>query len=171
MRTTSRATRGRRAFTVAEAMIATVVLMIAVVGVAALMNSVYAHAAAMRDTATALTLARELMDEIADKPYGGSGSNGWAQGQTDRAQYDEVWDYNGYTRSASSLSTLDGRTVSLSSDGTFTSSVVVQPCTSLSVLKTGDGAVVTVTVLTPGGQEVRLDRLATVVDPIRTELP
>jgi hypothetical protein len=46
-----------------------------------------------------LQAARELMEEIAAKPYFApnlSDKPGWSLGQTDRKQYDDAFDFNGY---------------------------------------------------------------------------
>lgn len=62
-------THGRGGFTLTESLIASVVLAMSVIGVAGALSVSYQNSAALDNTAVATTLARQLLEEIAAKPY------------------------------------------------------------------------------------------------------
>lgn len=89
----------RRGFTLAESLTASVVLALAVVGVSGAIIASQQQTLAQQDNAVAITLARQLMEEIASTPValsdGTTGASGWPT-VTNRALYDTVDDFNGY---------------------------------------------------------------------------
>src|SRR5436853_6859706 len=113
--------RHARAFTLTEALIASVVLSVAVVGVSGVLASASGNARRMNDDAAAQLLARSLMEEIVARPFAPPLVNdqaGWSLGNKNRATYDNVADYNGYTDSTKSgatnpAKTLGGATIDL----------------------------------------------------------
>jgi Tfp pilus assembly protein PilV len=91
--------QGRRlcGFTLAESLIASVVLAIAVVGVATTIAASHQQSRQLQIQAATVAAARQLMEEIAAKPLVDSDPTpGWPV-VTDRSLYDTVADYSGYT--------------------------------------------------------------------------
>lgn len=150
------------AFTLMEAMAATTILSLAVVGISNVMTVSYGQMTGQESQATALALARQLMEEISARPLAlptETASNpGWSSGIRDRRLYDTVDDYNGYTDSSNSLTTLAGRSVTIGGTTTYTRSVAiatgVRPLNH-TVAPASDFVAVTVTV-TGGGHTVNL---------------
>jgi prepilin-type N-terminal cleavage/methylation domain-containing protein len=102
---------GRRGFTLAESLIASVVLAIAVVGVVTTITASHQQAAASQSDSQAVALARQLMEEIASKPLLAPAADptpGWPT-ETNRANYDSVNDYANY-QDGTPLPTLEGTT-------------------------------------------------------------
>src|SRR5439155_22588203 len=119
----------RTGFTLAEAMIASVLLAASVVGISATLAVSYKQNTVRGNSTTALALAQQLMEEISSKPFeitSGTNNAGWSGGQTNRALYDTIDDYNGYTDLASPITTADGTTLDLGDSGSYTGSVTVQ---------------------------------------------
>src|SRR5688500_16411008 len=117
-------------YTLAESMIASVVLAASVVGIAGTLAASYQQNTVRGNTTTALNLAQQLMEEIGAKPVelpaGQTNNPGWSNGQTDRRQYDTVDDYNGYTDFSSAVQAANGTTVNLNNGGTYQRTVSVQ---------------------------------------------
>ena len=89
---------GTPGFTLAESLIASVVLALAVVGVAGTLTAAHRQTEMLERESQAIALARQLIEEIAAKPLVSSDPTpGWSAGQHDRAMYDTVNDYDGYT--------------------------------------------------------------------------
>ena len=155
----------RRAFTLAESMIASVVLAAAVIGIASTISASYRQSAVRGQTSTALLLAQQLMEEIASKPLEVSGTNkpGWSLGQTNRFNYDTIDDYHGYTDLSSSIETGGGATVDLGDGHSFTRVVNVQKNALPAGLSgaPSDFMLVTVTVQMPQDQSVSIAQLFT----------
>src|SRR5205085_9332145 len=86
----------RRGFTLAESLTASVVLAASVVAISGAMSASYQQSSQQGETAVALDLARELMEEIASKPMSIAAPYndypGWSSGQHDRSKYDTVDD-------------------------------------------------------------------------------
>src|SRR5690348_4490218 len=79
---------GARAFTLAEALIASVVLATAVVGLAGVLSVSSSQARAMDVDATSLALARQLMEEVLARPFDPPAVNdraGWKSGNHDKS--------------------------------------------------------------------------------------
>jgi prepilin-type N-terminal cleavage/methylation domain-containing protein len=91
----------RSGFTLAESLVASVVLAIAVVGVAGAIVVSQKQTAVQEDDAAAVAIARQLMEEVAALPIvlsgGTTGQPGWGGGVTNPALYDTIDDYHGYT--------------------------------------------------------------------------
>jgi Tfp pilus assembly protein PilV len=110
-------------------MIAAVVLAIAVVGIAGTLAATYQQSREQVAGAEATQLARQLMEEISAKPFEVAATEpnapGYAAGNANRAQYDEIGDYHGFTDVSTSIKTLGGATQSVGSAGPYTRSVTV----------------------------------------------
>jgi type II secretory pathway pseudopilin PulG len=153
------ARRRRPGFHVVEALLASAVLAIAVVGVAGPLAASSEHASAARERAGALALARQLMEQIAARPVcnGAPTPLGPTLPYEDSpAKYDTIGDFNGYYDTpAVSQSTIG------TPNGTYTRTVWVQYQTSTfdpSAAVT-DYALVTVTVTTPRKETLSVYRL------------
>ena len=146
-------------------MVAVVVLAAAVAGTITPIVAAQDQAVVLRQRATALSLGRELIEEIASRPYSppsGSTQAGWTGGQHDRSQYDCIGDYAGYTDSTEAMVTDAGRALAFdTSDGVYVRKVTVQDGAnpSCSTGASSDFALVTVTVTTPMGESVPVTRL------------
>ena len=166
--------RVRRAggYTLAESLIASVVLAIAIVGIAGTLAASYQQNSVRGNTTTALSLAQQLMEEMAakpmDPPAGQTNKPGWQQGQTDRRLYDTLDDSDGYADLSGSIQAADGSTINLSNGGTYQRSVSMQSGVPAGL--TGPGAdfvMVTVTVQMPRNQVVSVSQLFTRVTRFR----
>jgi len=168
-----RSPRRSLGFTLAEAMLASVVLAIAVVGISQLTSASYQQSEALRQDTRAVSLARELIEEIAGKPFADpnpvSGEEyhpGPDTGETygNRATYDNVDDYDGFTDStnAGAMKTVSGQALDFKVTEYFSRAVKVEYRTApAGPAGNGDFALVTVTVTTAKGRTVQLSRLFT----------
>jgi Tfp pilus assembly protein PilV len=152
-------------FTLVESMIAATLLGAAVVGIMGPLCASHAQTQSMRDNAICLTLDRELLEEIVAKPYlSPTGTEPTGPGNlTSRAQYTAAGDYNTYSDTTTSLTSLAGASVTIVSGETYSRKVVVQYQTSRtgSSSTSGDYALVTVTATAPSGISVSLSRMVT----------
>ena len=169
----------RSAFTLAESLIASVVLAVAVVGVAGAITVSQRQALLQRDDAIALSLARQLMEQVAALPImladGTTGQAGWP-GATDSSLYDTANDFCGYTDTV----TVPVGAAAISVAGAMPSSTVVSssatppplsmqqyrrnvafayPAAVFGTSAAGDFAVATVTVTGATGSAVQVGRL------------
>jgi prepilin-type N-terminal cleavage/methylation domain-containing protein len=165
--TSPRRSRGR-GFTILESLLAAAVLTILAAGVGQLLAASYQQTLAENQTATAVALGRQLLEEIACKPLldpATGNTTPLATAKTGaRSAFTGAGDYNLYSDHSTSLTTLGGATENVTTGQTYTRSVSVQlgaTPTGDSVSPTSDFAVVTVTVTTPLGQTVKLQRLLT----------
>jgi Tfp pilus assembly protein PilV len=159
----------RRGFTLAEAMIASVVLAAASLGVATSIGASYQQDQSVQQMSTAIALSRELMEEISAKPFddpNGTSALGPESGETSRALYDNVDDYHNYsdttdTSATGAMKNLANTSLTLGDGQIFTRSVSVQyrRTPSGSSAASGDFAVVTVTVTDPTGRTLTTSRL------------
>jgi len=150
-----------RGFTLAESLTASVVLAVAVVGIASSLSASYQQTAVHEDHANALDLAKELMEEVSAKSFTVTGTNaqGWPT-VTDRSLYDTIDDFNGYTDSSSTIKLSDGTTVDVGNSGAFTRKVTVTNTVPAGLTGTAtDFAVVTVTVSTPHSDDLTLTQI------------
>jgi len=148
-------------------MIASVVLAVAVVGVAGMLTASYQQSRDLVATSEATALARQLMEEISGKPFAVAAAEtdnpGYSVTNTNRATFDDVDDYDGYTDVSTSLKTLSGATQSIGTAGPYTRSVTV----TNGVVPTGHTAtaanfkLVKVTVTRPSGSPVVISKVFT----------
>jgi type II secretory pathway pseudopilin PulG len=163
----------RAGYTLAESLIASVVLAIAIVAIAGTLAASYQQNNVRGNTTTAINLAQQLMEEIAAKPIalpvGQTNKPGWQQGQTDRRLYDTIDDYNGYADFSGSIQAANGSTINLSNGGSYQRSVSVQSGAVPAGL-TGppeDFVMVTITVKMPHNQTHSVSQLVTRVTRLR----
>jgi type II secretory pathway pseudopilin PulG len=151
----------RRAFTLAESLIAAAVLAIATIGVITLVNSAAAQANAVRQDTTALSLARELLEMTAAVSFAQPFPDGpgFDDGNVDPTTYDDVLDFNGYTDRVTPGSGEAGDVRAY--ERTVAVSLTAGPTSS------SNCRLVTVTVTPPRGRPVALHRLITVAEPTR----
>jgi Tfp pilus assembly protein PilV len=158
----------RRGFTLAEALIASVVLALSVVGIASALACSSQQAIATDEAAVTTALGKQLLEEIASKPFpiaNVTTNPGWSAGNHDRSTYDDAADYNGYTDSTP-ITTLSG--VSINPGGTYTRSVTftrrVNPSDTPG---DGDFGLITVAVTDPSGATTLFSRLISNVTVVR----
>lgn len=113
-----------------ESLIASVVLAVAVVGISGTIAAAYQQSKDQVSAAESTQLARQLMEEISAKPFEiplGSANNaaGWSAGNRNRATYDDVQDYHGFTDVSTNITTLSGAIQSFGTAGPYTRSVAV----------------------------------------------
>jgi len=151
-------------FSTAEALVASTVLAIAVVGIAGPLGAASEQAKIVNERGTAIVLARELMEEIASKPLLDGGTTchlGPETGETDRSKYDSADDYNTYHDTTASLNNLSGQSAGFDANSLYSRDVKVEYRTSPAgtAQTSGDYGLVTVSVTTPHKQVVKISRL------------
>ncbi len=143
-------------------------------GLADVLVARYQQADAIQQTGQAMALGRELMDEIASKPLANPSSGSTtpatvvAQAASTqpstvtRSTFVCVGDYNGYTDSGEDIYTLGGTAMTLTGSQNYARAVTVtqgaKPSGDVSSAGT-DFSLVTVTVTTPSGRTVTLQRV------------
>jgi prepilin-type N-terminal cleavage/methylation domain-containing protein len=151
----------RSGFTLIESLIASVVLAIAVVGIAGAIGASFKQTSALDNDSAAIAAARALLEEAASKPFAAStASSKAAAGNLDRSTYTNVADYHGY-HDTSPFSTLGGGTVDLGTGYSRTVTYTVPAGVTVGATTTSlnDFGRVTVTVSSPSGRDVTLSRL------------
>jgi Tfp pilus assembly protein PilV len=160
--------RRHSAFTLAEALIASVVLAISVVGIAAALACSSQQSLATDETAVTTALGKQLLEEIAAKPFpiaGVTTNPGWSAGNRDRSTYDDAADYNGYT-DTTPITTLAGATIN--PGGPYARSVAfVQRVNPSDTPGNGDFGLITVSVTGPSGTTTLFSRIVTNVNTVR----
>jgi type II secretory pathway pseudopilin PulG len=156
IQTTDGAAR-RAGFTLLEGLMASVVLAILVLGVFGSISTSYQESQAVRASSTAVTLGRQLTDEIVSHAfYSGSLGPG---GLTSRSQYTDVSNYNGYSDVSDAMPLLAGGTLDVTGSDVYSrqASVVIGAKPSIDVSSPStDFGIVTVNVTCPDGQVVSI---------------
>ena len=159
----TRTTNATRGITLIESMIASVVLAIAVVGIAGGLNAASAQRLAMNEDGALQLLASSLLEEIVGKPFSGPSSGnqpGYGGGSSDRSCYDEIADYSGYSETRAT--TINGQTIDLGDGATYLRGVTIEYRSTPSGANTSNGefAMITVTVKSSiTGRSFALSRL------------
>jgi len=167
LRNPAAARHRRRAFSMAEALTASVVLAVAVIGIAGPLTAASEQAQISQENATAVVLAKELIEEIASKPLmdGGGGTSNLgpetSSGETSRGTFDSADDYHTYQDSSATLTNVAGNRVDVAAGFTRSVNVEYRATPSGVAASTGDYALITVTVTTPHGQKLVIARLMT----------
>jgi hypothetical protein len=156
--------RRRSGFSVAEGLMASTLLAIAVVGIAGPLGASSEQTKVLQERGTALILARELMEEIASKPLCDGGTTCHLSpeaGETDRSKYDSADDYHLYHDTTAALNNLAGQRVNFDADAVFARDVAVEyrPTPSGAASSSGNFGLVCVSVTTPHKQVVTISRL------------
>jgi hypothetical protein len=163
----SRRRFARSGFTVAESMMASVILGIAVAGLGVALAASHQNAQVAEERGAMIQAARALMEDVASIPFLPPAlvdKPGWDLGVKTRADYDDVFDFDGYT---DLIPLIDRSTVITDiTPGTagYTRTVVVQPrsdpATPTASKSGASFARVTVTVTAPSGDKITLPYLA-----------
>jgi len=163
----SRRGAARGGFTLAESLVASVVLAMAVVGVAGTLTATYQSMSSSAGTTEAVAMARQLIEEISAKPFAVPATEvdnpGYLDGATNRASYDTIGDYQGYADTSNTIKKLDGASVAAGSGGVFARSVTI----TAGVRPTGhtapaaDFALIAVSVTKPNGEIIKVSQLVT----------
>jgi prepilin-type N-terminal cleavage/methylation domain-containing protein len=154
-RTTDRSPR-RAGFTLLEGLIASVVLAVLALGVVGSVSSSYQQSQSVRASSTAVTLARQLTDEIVSKPYDPTDALGTGGV---RSTFTGVSAYNGYSDNSNALPLLEGGTLDVTGEDNYVrqASVVVGAKPSIDTASpVTDFAIVTVNVTGPDGQIISI---------------
>lgn len=162
--------RIRNGFTLAESLIAVVVLMVAVGGIMAPISASYSQTRTVKQTTTAISLAQQLMDEVLSKPFVDptdlTTTLGPEANEPDRTSFDNIDDYHGYhdttnSTATDSMKTASGAAISWSGDDVYSRSVSVEYRTTPDgpAAAAGDYLVVTVTVTMPHNHKVSVARM------------
>jgi len=166
----SQKTGFRRGFTLAEGLIASVVLALAVGAIVTPISASYQQTRTVKQTSIAISMAQQLMDEILSKPFADptdlSTTLGPEADEPNRAAFDNIDDYQGYHDSTDPTATdaiklSGGQVVGWNSSDIYRRSVAVEYRASPggAAVAAGDYVVVKVTVTMPHGQQVSVQRL------------
>jgi len=156
--------RRRAGFTLAEGLLASALLAITVVAILSPMSAASQQVRAAEQSQVAITLARQLLDEIMSKPFSdptdGTTIPGPEPGETTRSDFDNVDDYHNYQDRVDAA----GRPAVAGAppNSVYQRQVVVEYRTSPAgpAAPSGDHLLVTVSVRSPDGRLFRLWRLA-----------
>ncbi len=149
----------RTGFTLLEGLIASVVLAVLALGVVGSVSTSYQQSQSVRASSTAVTLARQLTDEIVSKPYDPTdvlGTGGV------RSTFTGVSAYNEYSDNSNALPMLEGGTLDVTGEDNYTRQAAVVVGARPSIDGTSpatDFAIVTVNVTCPDGQIVSIPEL------------
>jgi Tfp pilus assembly protein PilV len=149
-----------------EAVLASVVLAFSVIAVSGSLTASNTQNQIQQQTATAVVLGRELLEEIASAPLTNpaTGTTAVATAVTsgNRANFGYVGAYNGYTDNGASMPEINGAVLNVTGGQTYTRSVTVtlgaKPANDNGSPST-DFALVTVKVTTPLGRTVSMQRV------------
>jgi|GEM_PF-4778003 len=118
-----------------ESLIASVVLSIAVVGIAGTLVATSQQAQDVDDSTIVNSLARELMEEVVAKPFKAPVTGdvaGWTGGNTNRKTYDNLNDFHAYA-DISPFQSLGGRSIDPGTGQTYTREVQIEDRLSPSI--------------------------------------
>jgi Tfp pilus assembly protein PilV len=168
--TAAKAALAASGFTLAEALLAVVVLMVAVAGIMGPISASYSQTRTVKQTTTAISMAQQLLDEILSKPFVDPSDLSTALGpeanELGRAAFDNIDDYHGYNDSTDStkvnaMKTASGQAILWNSNDNYTRAVTMEyrnSPTGASVAG-GDYLLITVKVTMPHGHQVSVERM------------
>jgi type II secretory pathway pseudopilin PulG len=154
----------KRGFTLVEAMIASVFLAVSVVGVSSALMASSNQSSQTDETTTAQGLAHELLEEMTARSFLTLPNQGHSAGVLTRLNYDDVADYDGYTdNTTNGITSLQGTPIAIGDGVTYTrtASFAYRATPGGSNVSSGDFGLATVTVTTPEGTSITLQRLLT----------
>jgi hypothetical protein len=155
-----------RGFSLVEALIASTVLAMAVIGISLPLAASHRQATAVRDQNLAVILAKQLLEEISAKPLCDKGAichPGPEVGESKRFEYDSADDYHGYRDDTESMKDLAGNPLPFGPGHSFKREVTVEYRLGPSgpPALEADYALLSVQVRAPGGHTVTICRLLT----------
>ena len=161
----------RSGFTLAEGLVAVMVLAIAVGAMMGPISASYQQTRSVAQTTTAVTMAQQLLDEILSKPFVDptdlSTTLGPEADETSRAAYDNIDDYHGYhdttnTSASDAIKTAAGATVTWNSSDVYSRAVTMEYRATPDgpPVASGDYLMVKVTVTMPHNNKVTVQRIA-----------
>ena len=148
--------------TLAESMLAIMILQVAVLGMIYTVNAGYSHIEVSGETVEASRLGEELIEEIVTRSYAdpdGGEVLGPDTGESDRADFDDIDDYDGYAEAAGSVLLLDGSNHEASAQ-VYSRSVTVE-ASAVNFTDFGsvvNGKTIMVTVTYPDGKTYEITR-------------
>ena len=160
-----RSTKSRptaRGFTLAEALVASVFLAVAVVGVAGTLSASSQNMEQLGQYANCQALAKELCEEVASKSFTVQPNLGYSAGITSRTNYDDMPDYDGYTdNSTTGIKTLQGTLIDFGDSANYTRKAAFEYRTTPggSKVASGNFGMITITVTSSNGASVTLQRM------------
>jgi len=161
----------RRGFTLAEGLIAVLVLSLAVGAMMGPISASYQQTRTVQQTTTAVTMAQQLLDEILSKPFVDpsdlSTTLGPEADETSRAAYDNMDDYNGYhdttnATASDAMKTASGTAITWNSNDVYSRAVTMEyrATPDGTAVAAGDYLMVKVTVTMPHNNKVTVQRMA-----------
>jgi len=160
----------RSGFTLAEGLLAVVVLAVAVGGIMGPISASYQQTRTVSETTTAVSLAQQLLDEILSKPIVDptdlSTTLGPEADELSRTAFDNIDDYHGYhdttdwTKS-DAMKTASGAAITWNGTDVYSRSVQMEyrATPSGAALTSGDYLLISVTVTMPHGHQVSVQRM------------
>jgi len=139
-----------------EGLFAAVILAVLALGILGSLSASYQQSQAVRASSTSVVLARQLIDEIVSKPY--SPSDALGSGGT-RSTFTNVSAYNGYSDTSTAMPLLEGGTLDVTGEDSYTrqAAVTVGAKPSIDTASPAtDFAIVNVNVTCPDGQVVSI---------------
>lgn len=162
----NRPRRLRSGFTLFEAVMAAAVLSIAVFAFSGALTAANTQSQIFQQTAMAVALGRELLDEVTSAPLANPSTGTTAVASTavsgNRSGFNYAGAYNLYSDAGASLPLINGTIMDVTTGQVYKRSVTVtlgaKPSVD-SVSPSTDFGLVTVTVTTPLGQKITLQRV------------
>jgi len=160
----------RSGFTLAEGLLAVVVLTVAVGGIMGPISASYQQTRTVSQTTTAVSLAQQLLDEILSKPFVDptdlSTTLGPEADELNRTAFDNIDDYHGYhdttdSTKSDAMKTASGAAITWNGTDVYSRSVQMEyraTCSGAAV-SSGDYLMITVTVTMPHGHQVSVQRM------------
>jgi hypothetical protein len=139
-----------------EGLFAAVILAVLALGILGSLSASYQQSQAVRASSTSVVLARQLIDEIVSKPY--SPNDALGSGGT-RSAFTNVSAYNGYSDTSTAMPLLEGGTLDVTGEDSYTrqAAVTVGAKPSIDTASPAtDFAIVNVNVTCPDGQVVSI---------------
>jgi MSHA pilin protein MshD len=161
----------RRGFTLAEGLLAVVVLAVAVGGIMGPISASYQQTRTVAQTTTAVSLAQQLLDEILSRPFVDptdlSTTLGPEADEPSRAAFDNIDDYHGYhdttdSSKSDSMKTASGAAITWNGTDVYSRAVTMEYRATPDgpPVASGDYLMITVTVTMPHNHQVSVQRMA-----------
>jgi Tfp pilus assembly protein PilV len=160
----------RTGFTLAEGMLAVMVLAIAVGAMMGPISASFQQTRTVKQTTTAISMAQQLLDEILSKPFVDPSDLSTTLGpegdEPGRASFDNMDDYHGYhdstaTTAADAMKTSSGQTITWDSNDVYSRAVTMEYRAARDgpAVASGDYLLISVKVTMPHGYQVSVQRM------------